>query len=74
MLIIKMDLWKSGGWFVDFCKFQDHLAFWRPRGMEKIHPVRPPTLRKGQTGDRTAVGYGTGFVSRGSVFIWVVQG
>lgn len=30
--------------------------------------------RKGQTGDRTAVGYGTGFVSRGSVFIWVVQG
>lgn len=50
MLIIKMDLWKSGGWFVDFCKFQDHLAFWRPRGMEKIHPVRPPTLRKGRQG------------------------
>lgn len=30
--------------------------------------------QKGQAGDTTAVGYGTGFVSRGSVFIWVVQG
>lgn len=30
--------------------------------------------QKGQTGDRTAVSCGTGFISGGSVFIWVVQG
>lgn len=50
MLIIKVDLWKSGRWFVDFCKFQDHFAFWRPRGMGKIHPVWLSTLRKGRQG------------------------
>lgn len=66
MLIMKMDFWKFGRWFVDFCKFQGHLEFWR-----KFIQCDCPLSGMA---DRGQDGHSTGFVSGGSVFIWVVEG
>ena len=74
MLIIKMDLWKSGRWFVDFLQIPRSFGVLETKGNGENSSSVTAHAQKGQTGDRTAVGYGIGFVSRGSVFIWVVMG